>query len=313
MPEGVEVYITAQWLNSLAKDQTIIGINWDKNSRYAKKPIIGLELAQLPLVVKAIFSRGKLIIWKCETKNHNKTNKKIIYMVCHLGMTGMWHKEKSKEDKSKGETPGNQIKYKQHSNFWVSFGKTDKIIDGQQYYSQTFKLYFNDYRKFGSISFYSDLSHLLKKNGPCMVTQVFLENIEMIDPEIQKPATLEIWLKYLANKRIANKPICEFLLDQKYVSGIGNYLRCCSLYLAKIHPETKLGEMSLEQQKELYKVCLEVIRYAYQTRGPMNGYFSDGQMILKCYCRKEDDDGNPIVKYKDKTGRTVHWCPNVQK
>lgn len=42
-----------------------------------------------------------------------------------------------------------------------------------------------------------------------------------------------------ANK-YPNKEICQLLIDQSFVCGIGNYLRSDILYLSKIYPYKKL-------------------------------------------------------------------------
>jgi len=42
-------------------------------------------------------------------------------------------------------------------------------------------------------------------------------------------------------------------MNQKRVSGIGNYLKCEVLYAAKISPFRKVKDMSVEELMEVYK------------------------------------------------------------
>ena len=40
-----------------------------------------------------------------------------------------------------------------------------------------------------------------------------------------------------------NKKIGELLLDQRFISGVGNYLRADIMYCSKIHPNTEIGNI----------------------------------------------------------------------
>ena len=75
MPEVVEVFHQAVKLKKYV-GQMIIGINWDKVSKFDKKRIPGLDLFSLPLIIEDVYSRGKVIIFKCGK----------LFIVNHLGM-----------------------------------------------------------------------------------------------------------------------------------------------------------------------------------------------------------------------------------
>jgi len=271
MPEGPEVAKEADKIRNYVKEcKTIIGIYWDKNSRYyTRDDIKNFHLAVYPMNVEKVFSRGKLIIIQCENKNKEK-----IYLVSHLGMSGYWGKNKYK-----------------HSNLWIQFGKPEG-----QYWREVFKLYYDDTRKFGSFSIYKDLED---KNGPCLMSAALNK---YKNKNIEYAATKENFETFFKNKRLKNKKICEFLMEQKYISGIGNYLRAEILYRCKIHPDKTLSNFSDKEIECLYNKILFVIYNSY----------TDNLDFL-CYSQDKDKLGNKVETYTDAKKRTVHYVPKIQK
>lgn len=113
----------------------------------------------------------------------------------------------------------------------------------------------------------------------------------------------------------------SFLLDQKNIAGFGNIYVDESLFRARIHPETKLLELSTKRIENLYyesrKVLIEAIDRMgttisdYKTTG---GGFGSNQNYLKVYQRQGlpcFDCSTTIVKSKV-GGRGTHHCPNCQ-
>lgn len=296
MPESVECALKAEEIHNYIFEENkrmIIGIEWDKKSRYnagnKRGEIKGLDLAKLPIVVEKVYSHGKLIILDSVNVKGEQ-----IYLIFHLGMTGKFTYGKNKE---------------KHSNLWLSLGKK---VEGKEYYEEKGRIYFNDSRKFGSFSIHKNLSELMKKNGPCLFA-ASMGKYDINTMISSKGATLEIWLCSLNNGRIRDKPICEFLLEQKHVSGVGNYIRAECLYLAKIHPERKLRDLRDEEKIFLYEKILEVIYLSWKSKGPSSGYIEGGCFALQVYSRESDPLGNPVETYSDSKNRTVHYVPNIQK
>ena len=128
----------------------------------------------------------------------------------------------------------------------------------------------------------------------------------------QKTITRKEYIISLSNKRIKNKQICGFLLEQKYFSGIGNFLRSEIVYTAKIRPDKILSNLSDFEKGELYDVSLKVILEAYLTQGISGGYFPKGTFKLKCYNRNFDPYGNIVVKEYFKDKRSMYWVPEIQ-
>ena len=238
----------------------------------------------MPITVDRVFSVGKLIIMKCVN-----IEQEIIYAVFHLGMTGSFNF--GKESKIK------------HSNLWIKFGDPT--------YKEISRFYFTDARKFGSFSIYKNLAELMKKNGPCLMSASLIKygKDENVVPEYA--ATRQYWNVAL-NKGKGTKPIAEFMMEQKYVSGIGNYLRAEILYECKIDPERCLRDLSDDDKNLLYDKSLEIIFASWSSKGPSKKYFKDGSFSLKVYSRQFDHFGNPVFKYVDSKNRVVHYVPAVQ-
>ncbi len=56
----------------------------------------------------------------------------------------------------------------------------------------------------------------------------------------------------LLHKTNLNKEIGNALMNQKYISGIGNYLRADALWLSKINPFDKVKSLSNNDLKKIY-------------------------------------------------------------
>lgn len=290
MPECVEVALQAEKIQFFSQktSKLIVSIYWKE--KYFEKKIKGTDLVVLPLKFKNVFSRGKLIIFELEDGKNEK-----IFLVSHLGMSGYWTEEKD-----------------QYTKFWINFGDYFSKTD----YKTTSTIYFSDIRMIGSsLSFTQDLKDFIKKNGPCLLIAskikyglVKSENLN----EYQVEATLEKWLKCLSNKRIENKPISEFLLEQKYLSGIGNYIRAELMYSSKIDPRRKLKDLTIKDKELLYEKSLKIIYKSYISKGPSKGYIPEGSFKLKVYMQEFDPLGNKVVRYQDSKKRTVHFVPEIQ-
>ncbi len=217
--------------------------------------------------------------------------KEIIYGVFHLGMSGSFNFGKE----SKGK----------HSNLWIKFGNPNKN------YEEVSRFYFTDARKFGSFSIYKNLTELLKKNGPCLMAASLIKYGKDENVVPQYAATKQLWNIALSKSK-SNKPISEFMMEQKYVSGIGNYLRAEILYACKIDPKRCIRDLSDDDKDLLYEKSLEIIFSSWTSKGPSKKYFKDGSFQLHVYSRKFDSFGNPVVTYVDAKNRVVHYVPTIQ-
>lgn len=163
-------------------------------------------------------------------------------------------------------------------------------------------LYFDDMRKFGIVEVYSSTNDLLDR----------LDNIGL--DFLSGDISYEYWLNI--SKKFAKKQVCQFMLNQKYISGIGNIYRADICYLAQIDPTRNVETLSSQELITLYKCSYKIIRKAFK-EGASKGYHSptgkSGQYCYLIYGRKKDDSGNIIISHKCKDGRTIHWVPAIQK
>lgn len=278
MPEGPEVHTIADWLR-----QEVIGFKfhdlvYDEGSRYSKKP--------LPLRDE-LRDRLHLIITEIDAKGkkiifmlEDEEGTEPVFLVSSLMMEGKWIWEKEK-----------------HSNLSLEL----ESIEGKNR-----SLYFNDSRHFGTIEIAFGEEALLKRLsdiGPDLLTN------DITDEE---------WLKKIRNTRLKNKKIGLYLMEQKYFSGIGNYLRAEILYAAKISPHRSLISLSDDEALIIFDESRRLILESYQAQGATlatyrNPHGGKGAFEVIVYNRKTDPLGNEVIAEDIGDKRSTHWVPAIQK
>lgn len=163
-------------------------------------------------------------------------------------------------------------------------------------------LYFNDPRNFGTLKFTNrqGLKKKLETLGPDMLN----ENV-----------TASQFIERL--RKFPKLTLCEALMNQSVVSGVGNYLKADSLWLAKLSPHRIVSQCTDEKLIALCESVKSTIRTAYENGGStiltykgFDGEEGSHQMIV--YGRKTDPDGNMVIAQETKDGRTTWWSPRVQ-
>jgi endonuclease-8 len=207
----------------------------------------------------------------------------LKYLSSHLAMTGRW-------TNTRGE----------YTKAWMVL--YNPIV------KQDWVLYYDDKRNFGKIILISPQEYQIKLSdiGPDLLSDV-------IDPKD--------WYTKIKNNRIKPKMICDFLLEQKYFSGIGNYLKSEILYICKIKPDRPLCSLSDEEINKILEVSLATIRESYSYGGlTIEDFWSPegkkGVYPCRVYSRKTDDHGFHVITAKlkaTKGDRTTHWVAEVQK
>ena len=176
-------------------------------------------------------------------------------------------------------------------------------------------VYFDDQRMIGgNIELAFDLDQvkqLLKNVGP----DLLLDDI-----------TFDYFYSIL--KAAPNWVITKFLKEQKYFSGIGNYLVAEILYRARVRPDRKLANLSLDECKRLWEESRNTIYESYMLGGFTIERFLDpsgnsGSFVAQVYGRSADKYGNTVVaaRFKgdkmvdpseQKSGQTIWWVPAIQ-
>ena len=160
------------------------------------------------------------------------------------------------------------------------------------------KIYFQDSRRFGTFT-------LLTK-------EELRKELEKLGPDIFK-MSFEEFNNALEIKRIQNHLLCEALMDQRVISGIGNYLRADIIYLAELNPKLEIKDLSDLDKRRLYDSIRKVSKSSYKAGSTTVGYYESsihngGYQFLvyqKAICPK----GKAVQSFKDKNGRTVYYVP----
>jgi len=107
-------------------------------------------------------------------------------------------------------------------------------------------------------------------------------------------------------------------MEQKFFSGVGNYILAEVLYECKILPTRLLKDLSSEDKYNLWFYSRKILKDSYQYGGvTISTYFGmngeRGIFRVKVYGQKYDPYGNPVSTGVFSNNRTSHFVPNVQK
>ena len=179
------------------------------------------------------------------------------------------------------------------------------VIESQKD-QQAIQTFFNDPRHFGTLKFVDDERlHLKKLNslGPCIITGGL---------------TPEVFTTRILRKQ--NRTICEALMDQTAVSGVGNYLRAEILYRARLSPWRPVVDVTASEYVDLCKHTIETADMSYRSNGAsistyrtVDGSKGQTQFDFEVYGRKNCPQGHAISRMNSDDGRMMWWCENCQK
>jgi len=153
-----------------------------------------------------------------------------LYMLNTLGMSGMWTQTKKK-----------------HCDFEIIYTKSEVKAN-----VKCESVFFKDMRHFGTIKFVNlnELNNKLRTIGR-----------DVIDEHI----SLEEFKDLLYKRK--NWTLPKFLMNQRYLSGIGNYLKCEILYLSKISPFKNISDLDDDEIKILLRNIMEIPIKSYRHQG----------------------------------------------
>jgi formamidopyrimidine-DNA glycosylase len=173
-------------------------------------------------------------------------------------------------------------------------------------FNNNLNLYFCDMRKFGYVEF---LNKEAWKDKLAELGPDFLNN---------KDFDVSLFKSILERKKRCN--ISTVLMNQKLISGIGNYLKAEMLYAARINPHRTISSLSEKEIETLFKEGQRIIKTSYRLGGTSKRDYirPDGekgtfQDFLKVYSKTTDPEGRKVVREKTKDGRSTYWVPELQK
>ena len=183
-------------------------------------------------VINTVHTKGKLIYIELIVyawKGYRWVRENIIYLLCHLGMTGKWIEERGVH----------------------ALVQLDYSIDlnGKDQANEIATIYFDDARRFGHIDFIDE-----ENLGAKLATL----GVDVLCDEF----TYEAFVA--AVKRSPRDIlICEMLTSQNLVAGLGNIYRCDALYLAQINPFVVAHDLKPETLRKLHKAIRYVVLQSY--------------------------------------------------
>jgi formamidopyrimidine-DNA glycosylase len=170
-------------------------------------------------------------------------------------------------------------------------------------------LFFNDQRKFGWVR---------------LVPTAEVPMIDFFQKVGPEPLSADFAWQILRERlqRRKNTTIKAALLDQTAVAGVGNIYADESLWGAKIHPATRVRDLSDAQIRTLYKEIVQVLKLAIEKGGSTDRNYVDAEGKRGSYlgfAKVFRRDGKPcprcgtaIIKTRV-AGRGTHLCPHCQK
>ncbi|XP_020868691.1 formamidopyrimidine-DNA glycosylase isoform X2 [Arabidopsis lyrata subsp. lyrata] len=143
-----------------------------------------------------------------------------------------------------------------------------------------------------------------------------LENPTSVSPiselgpdALLEPMTVEEFAENLAKKKITIKPL---LLDQGFISGIGNWIADEVLYQARIHPLQSASSLSKEQCEALHTSIKEVIQHAVQVSADSKEFPVDWLFHFR-WGKKAGKVNGKKIDFITAGGRTTAYVPELQK
>ncbi|MDP1545124.1 MAG: bifunctional DNA-formamidopyrimidine glycosylase/DNA-(apurinic or apyrimidinic site) lyase [Anaerolineales bacterium] len=175
--------------------------------------------------------------------------------------------------------------------------KHDRLI---LHFSNKKYLAFNDTRKFGRIWLVKDPSTIFSKLGPEPLEQDFTPQ----------------WL--YENLRKRKRQLKPLLLDQAFLSGLGNIYTDEALHIAKLHPLAVSNVVSVKQAEALYEAICSVLKEGIRRNGASIDWVYRGGSYQN-YFRVYDCEGKPCqvcgteIQKLFVGQRGTHICPTCQR
>lgn len=237
---------------------------------------------------KDIERKGKLLVFILAKKNK--------YLTIHLRMTGQLIYQDNRKVIAGGHSDDNNIINLPNKHTHIIFHFSDRS-----------QLFFNDLRRFGVIKIVDkkELQNIFDNFG--------------VEP-LEKNFSLKIFQNIIKNKK---GNIKAFLLDQKYIAGIGNIYADEILFEAKILPSRKIDSLKNEEVKKLFRAIKKILKKAISYRGTTFNDYVDASgkkgnflRLLKVYGKEEEKCQRckkGIIKKVKIAGRGTRYCNKCQK
>jgi formamidopyrimidine-DNA glycosylase len=163
-------------------------------------------------------------------------------------------------------------------------------------------LVYDDIRQFGRVNFQEDLPATMKKLGPDALAIGFDQFFERL--------------------RARQGGLKALLLNQRFISGIGNIYADEILFAAGVHPKAAPNRLSKARARKLFEEMSRILRSAIQHRGSSISDYVDSNgaqgnfQVLHCVYGRAGSPcercGRPIRRIVI-AQRGTHYCPRCQR
>ena len=287
MPELPEVEIVKQSLSQNIQQKKIQKVIIKNRNLRFKIPSKFEQLLKNKLIIK-VSRFSKYLIFNFSDRS---------FCLVHLGMSGTIHLIKK-----------NNLNNFTNTSFYNS-SNLPKKHNHIEIRLKNLKMIYNDPRRFGFIRYIKNEQELKKR-------------FEHLGPEpFFKEFNLEYLMNYFKNKK---KDIKSFLLDQKFVSGIGNIYASEILFLCKINPKKRALKLTKKEVKKIILYSRTVLNKAIKKGGSsirdfknISGENGSFQKEFKVYQRESCNCPRNKCKGKIKkiviAKRSTFYCNICQK
>ena len=305
MPELPEVTVIVNQLNRKLKGLVLESIEYDWPKKFFWNGFLIKDLKGKK--VEKVERIGKIVSIKVSNVLKVSKVSKGLAILIHLKLTGQLIYQDEKTRIAGG-----------HPILPLNLAVPNKTTRVTFTFTGGGHLYFNDIRKFGWVKIVG-IDESLPEAGRLLDEKVK----EAIGVELG-PDALEIGFDDF-KKRLNAKGqwrIKKLLMDQKFVSGIGNIYSDEALWLAKIHPKRSVASLKPLEIRKLYEGIRESLKLAISKGGSSaNAYVDSGgeKGLYLSFAKAYHMTGKPCARCKTPIvrekmdSRSAHFCPTCQK
>jgi formamidopyrimidine-DNA glycosylase len=261
--------------------------------------------------------------------NNNDDNNKKFYLFNTLGLSGGWTLKSDK--KSNFAKCKNCNYFEREKDIFTYPSILDYISKNNQtkWFETELKHlnveFITDYKNI-SFYFYDQLSFGTLKVVDCNINgETILEKkLKELGPDLlDDTTTFELFKLQLRKKVNENKAIGNVIVNQKIISGVGNYLRADSLWMSKLSPFRKVKDTTDDELKTLYDSIIGLIWGDYNYEFAIKKKYIKSSLKLPHHYNRDffiynhikDIYNNTIRKeelYEGSQKRFIYWVKSIQ-
>lgn len=306
MPEGPEVRVLVDQLQP-AVGMRLVNFHFMSGRYMNKGPPVGFESFKNTMTNHAKQIRpddmadGEISLSSTDIVKHWNAKGKFIYIILDDGS----HIAGENSDFCRS--------------IWVTLGMTGRFLNDSHPKAENARwrlefldletmkkrvIYYHDTRNFGTLKFSLSAKDLQDK-------------LNSLGPDLLDDLTEDRFLN-VAMRQNPEMNVCKFLMNQKKIAGVGNYILAEGLYKARIDPYSTLSELDDAQQRALYRALYETATGSYAAQGMTRragGSYRDAdgnkgnfEFELECYGRQFSPTGEPVMRDTNGPhGRTIWY------